>query len=120
VIRLLLADLYDRGLKDFESLSSLEKDVFVVHDLDIYYEMEGGFEDYFLSGGRGSEISWLSATLERIQDAESAGITAELRRLSETDRNAMAPLCDSYFSLKERRWDLLLKYLLTRGAEVVA
>jgi hypothetical protein len=32
----------------------------------------------------------------------------------------MAPLCDSYFSLKERRWDLLLKYLLTRGAEVVA
>jgi len=120
IIRLRLVELYDRGMNAFESLSPLEKDVFVVHDLTIYYEMEGGFEEYVLSGGNETQLSWLSGTLERIGDTESAALIAELRQLGESDRDAMSLLCNSFDSIKERRWDLLLGYLRGQGAVVDA
>jgi len=69
--RLHLLQLYDRGLKNFESLSSLERDIFVMNDLDIYYEMEGDFSDYLLSGGHKAELAWLDGTLQRIGDSSS-------------------------------------------------
>jgi hypothetical protein len=116
--RLHLTDLYDRGLEDFGRLSPLEKDVFVIHDLDIYYEMEGGFEDYVLSGGNEPQLAWLSETLGRIQDGESAALIGELRRLGEADRGTMSSRCDHFVTLRERRWGLLLDYLRRQGAEL--
>ena len=70
--RLKLMELYDRGLKSFDSLSPLERDAFVLNDLDIYHEMEGDFADYLLSGGHEPELSWLADTLQRIGDADGA------------------------------------------------
>src|SRR5215475_9487773 len=54
-------ELYDHGLKDFASLTELERDWFVIKDLDIAHDMAGrlGFEDYILGGGRTSELTWL-------------------------------------------------------------
>jgi len=116
--RFQVVDLYDRGLKNFDDLSSLEKDVFVVNDLDVYYEMEGGFEDYLLSGGHETELAWLSETLERIQDQDSAAVLAELLSLGEAGREAMAPLCKRFYHLRHQRWSLLVEYLRSHGAEV--
>ena len=112
-----LADLYDRGLQDLDGLSPFEKDVFVIHDLDLYYEMESGFEDYFLSGGHESQLSWLSGTLLRIGDAQSLAVVTALRRVGDDDRASMGPLCDSFFRLREERWTLLLDHL--RSGDVV-
>jgi hypothetical protein len=49
-----IVNLYNKGLVSFESLSPLERDVFVIHNLNLWYEMEGTFEDYLLGGRRGA------------------------------------------------------------------
>jgi len=116
--RLRLADLYDRGLRYFDSLSASEKDIFVIHDLDLYYEMEGGFEDYFLGGGHEPQLSWLSGTLTRIGDTQSLAVVNDLRRLGEDDRAAMGPLCDQFFRSREERWTLLLDHLRNAGVAI--
>jgi len=116
--RLHLAELYERGLRDFGGLSPLERDVFVLPDLDLYYEMEGGVEDYILSGGHEAELSWLSGTLARIDDRESAAAIAELRQLGETGRAATSPLCDRFFSRREQHRDLMLDHLRGHDAEL--
>ena len=82
MVHLNLMELYDRGLKNFESLLPLERDAFVLTDLDMYYEMEGGFEDYLLSGGHEPKLSWLADTLRRIGDADSASIFSQLTRMA--------------------------------------
>ena len=63
-----IIEVYDRGLADFEALSPDERDFFVVHNLDLWYEMQGSFEDYFLAGSYEVQISWLADTLQRIGD----------------------------------------------------
>jgi hypothetical protein len=118
MVRLQLVDLYNRGLKDFDGLSQIEKDVFVVNDLDVYYEMEGGFEDYLLNGAHEAELSWLGETLERILDQESKAVLANLRRLGEAGREAMAPLCRRFYGLRHQRWSRLVEYLRSHDTEV--
>jgi len=95
-------ELYERGLKDFASLTPLERDYFVIKDLDIYYEMEGGFEDYILSGAHTSQLIWLEDALRRIGDIVSAGIITELRSMNESRRSEMKPLCDRYFGRRHQ------------------
>jgi len=118
MVRLKLMELYDRGLKNFEALSPLERDAFVLNDLDIYYEMEGGFEDYLLSGGHEPELSWLADTLRRISDADSASIISQLRQLDESRREDMQPLCEQYYNLRQQRWKFLRDYLVQQSAEL--
>src|SRR5574339_86767 len=90
-------ELYDRGLKNFASLSPLERDAFVLYDLDIYHEMEGDFADYLLSGGHEPELNWLSDALRRIGDADSAAILTELRQMDDSQREDMTPMCEKYY-----------------------
>jgi hypothetical protein len=116
VQRLKMVALYDRGLKDFSSLSSLERDAFVLNDLDIYYEMEGGFEDYLVSGGHTSELEWLDDTLRRIGDTRSAAIMRELR--SVTHMPQMNALCTRYYEQRHGRWKLFEAYAAQQGAEL--
>jgi len=113
-----LGELYDRGLKNFGSLSPEERDVFVVNELDIYYEMEGGFEDYLLSRGHEAELSWLGDTLLRIGDAESGALISRLRQMQEHDRSAMGPLCRRFHELRHSRWRRLTGYLAEQDFEV--
>ena len=117
--RLKLMELYDRGLKSFDSLSPLERDAFVLNDLDIYHEMEGDFADYLLSGGHEPELSWLADTLQRIGDAESASIISQLRRMDDSQRDGIAALCERYYELRRERWELLRRYLAQQSAELV-
>ena len=118
MVHLNLMELYDRGLKNFESLLPLERDAFVLTDLDMYYEMEGGFEDYLLSGGHEPKLSWLADTLRRIGDADSASIFSQLTRMDESRRDEMEPLCERYYNLRHKRWEFLKHYLAQQSAEL--
>lgn len=113
-----IGELYDRGLDDFASLSPVERDVFVVHDLNLYYEMEGGFEDYLLSGGHTAELAWLVGTLQRVQDHGSADVLRQLMAMTDQQRDSMGPLCDSFYQLMETRWGAIDRYLHQQGLAV--
>lgn len=117
--RISIMSLYDRGLERFDSLSPLERDAFVLHDLDIYHEMEGDFADYLLSGGHDAELVWLGGTLQRIGALDSAEILARLRQMDDTDREAMVPVCESYFDLRHKRWDRLVSYFSQHDTEII-
>lgn len=108
-------ELYERGLQNFAFLTPLERDYFVIKDVDLYYEMEGGFEDYILSGTNTSQLMWLKDALQRIGDAASANILKELECMNESQRPVMALLCESYSSLHNQRWQLLRRYLENNG-----
>jgi hypothetical protein len=111
-------ELYERGLKDFASLTPLERDYFAIKDLDIYYEMEGGFEDYILSGTHNGELDWLEDALRRIGDVLSADIIMQLRSMNWPQRPEMPPLCDHYFGLRHQRWELLERHLESNGVMI--
>lgn len=117
--RISIMSLYDRGLQRFDSLSPLERDAFVLHDLDIYYEMEGDFADYLWSGGHEAELAWLGDTLRRIGALDSAQILAKLRQMDDFQRDDMQPLCDSYFGMRHQRWERLLAYFSEHDAEII-
>ena len=106
-----IIEVYDRGLADFDVLSPDERDFFVVHNLDLWYEMEGSFEDYFLGGGYEAQISWLAGTLQRIGDHASLAILGQLRGLTWDQRELLADLSGSFYNLREPRWQLLEPYL---------
>lgn len=116
--RLSILSIYERGLEQFESLSPLERDAFVLHDLDIYYEMEGDFSGY-LGGGHEEELEWLAGTLQRIGEPDSAHILARLRQMDESQRDDMQPLCDQYFELRRRRWERLVSTFSEQGVEII-
>jgi hypothetical protein len=107
-------ELYEHGLKDFASLTPLERDWFVIKDLDIYYEMEGG-ADYFLSGNHTSQLMWLQDVLRRIGDTVSAHIITELRGMNESQRLEVDQFCDRYYRHRHQRWQLLLRHLGDNG-----
>jgi hypothetical protein len=111
-------ELYERGSKDFPSLTPLERDYFVIKDLDIYYEMEGGFEDYILSGGHKPQLQWLTDALRRLGDIVSAGIISKLQRMGESRRLEMEPLCRGYFERRHERWQLLEQHLERHGVQI--
>ena len=117
--RLSIMSLYERGLERFDSLTPLERDAFVLHDLDIYYEMEGDFADYLLSGGHTAELDWLTDTLQRIGDPDSAQLLASLMQMDDSQRDEMQPLCERYFRLRHQRWERLIRYLSVHDAEFV-
>jgi len=104
-------EVYDRGLGDFEALSPDERDFFVAHNLDLWYEMEGSFEDYFLSGSYEAQINWLADTLQRIGDHASLTILGQLRVLTWDQRDDLADLSGSFYDIREPRWRLLEQYL---------
>jgi hypothetical protein len=83
-------------------LTALERDWFVIKDLDIFYEMEGG-ADYFLSGNHTSHLMWLQDVLQRIGDTLSAQIITELRSMNESQRLEMRLLRDRYYGHRHHR-----------------
>lgn len=117
--QLKLMELYDRGLNSFESLSPLERDAFVLIDLDLYHEMEGDFADYLLSRAHEAELSWLAATLQRIGDANSASIVSQLRQMDDSQRDEIAAHCERYYELRDVRWELFRRYLAQQNVELV-
>ena len=111
-------DLYERGLEQFQALSPLQRDWFTIKTLDIYFEMEGSFDDYLLSGGNESELAWLEGALRRLGDIVSLGLLSKLRRMKEWQRAEMQPLCHAYNDRRHQRWDLLLQRLKQHGVEI--
>jgi hypothetical protein len=111
-------DLYEQGLKRFESLKPLQRDWFTIKNLDIYYEMEGGFEDYLLSGGNTPQLAWLEGALRRIGDIVSLRVISKLRQMNESQRGGMKPLCREYYERREERWELLERRLEQEGVQI--
>ena len=111
-------ELYEQGLERFESLTPLQRDWFTVKNLDIYCEMEGGFEDYLLSGGNVVQLAWLESTLRRLGDMVSLALITKLRLMNELHRQEMSPLCRAYYERRKQRWELLEWCLEQHGVEV--
>jgi hypothetical protein len=111
-------DLYEQGLKRFEALKPLQRDWFTIKNLDIYYEMEGGFEDYLLSGGNTPQLAWLEGALRRIGDIVSLRVISKLRQMNESQRRDMKPLCREYYERREERWGLLERRLEQEGVQI--
>ena len=113
-----LNSIYERGLADFSALNHAEQSLFAVHDLDIYFEMEGGFEDYFLGGSHQLEIKTLIQTLGEIGDMISLGLISEINNMQESDRARMNDLCRNYYESRHSRWSLLETAFLKRGLKI--
>lgn len=111
-------ELYEQGLKKFQSLSPLQRDWFTIKNLDIYFEIEGGFEDYLLSGGHEPQLAWLDSALRRLGDIVSLGLLSRLRPMKESQRDEMNPLCRAYYDRRAQRWELLLRRLEQQGVEI--
>jgi hypothetical protein len=107
-----------RGLSGFESLAPLERDVFVVRDTEIYFEMEGSIGDWLMAGSRQSQVAWLRETLKRIGDLGSDAIIAKLQQLGSDQCEEVGSLSSQYYERSELRWKLLEKYLRGQGAEL--
>jgi len=110
-------ELYEHGLKDFASLTPLERAWFAIEELDTFYEMKGG-ADYFLSGNHTSQLMWLEDALRRIGDTVSADIITGLRSMNESQRLEMKPLCDRYSGHRHQRWQLLKRHLENNGITI--
>lgn len=113
-----IVNLYNQGLTSFESLSPLERDVFVIRELDLWYEMEGTFEDYILGGGHTLQHDWLMGTLDRIGDRESSAILKELLSLTWDQRDSLEAQSGRFYDLMGHRARLLDHYLHRHGAAV--
>lgn len=111
-------ELYEQGLRDFQSLTPLQRDWFVIKNIDIYYEMEGGFQDYVPSGGSIPQMAWLEAALGRLGDLVSLGIISRLRGMGESKRAEMEPLCRAYYERRQLRWQLLESRLKQQGVRL--
>jgi len=111
-------ELYEQGLRQFQSLSPLQRDWFTIKNLDIYFEMEGGFEDYLLSGGNEPQLAWLESALRRVGDIVSLGLLSKLRLMKEPQREEMQLLCCAYYERRIQRWELLLRRLEQHGVEI--
>ena len=111
-----ISGVTDRGLQSFSLLTPVEKDIFVLNDLDLYYEMEGGFEDHVL-GDHGPELSWLDDTLKRIGDSKSGAIIRVLRAMPAQQRDEMHQMCSQYYELREKTRSLLECHLRLQVAE---
>lgn len=111
-------ELYEQGLKKFQSLSPLQRDWFTIKNLDIYFEIEGGFEDYLLSGGHEPQLVCLDSALRRLGDIVSLGLLSRLRLMKESQRHEMNPLCRAYYDRRAQRWELLLRRLEQQGVEI--
>jgi len=114
---LVVPDIEDRGLRfGLDALSARERDVFVIYDLELYYEMEGCFADHIANAPE--EFDWLEDTLRRIGDLGSLHIIRQLRELSsDASADAMA-LCDKYHQAKDFRGACLERYLLNEGMQL--
>jgi hypothetical protein len=119
MIQLSVSRITDRGLKAFDALQPLERDVFVLNDLDLYFEMEGDFADYVLANDKGPQLDWLASTLERIGDGASLALLRKLRAIPASNSQSMSPICERFYRMRQNRWHLLQQYLLSCGAEVV-
>ena len=113
-----IVDLYNRGLVNFDALPAFEKDVFVVHTLNLWYEMEGTLEDFVLGETYSDQLKWLGETLQRIGDHGSSTIFSSLTALSWAQRDTVAELSEQLYDLMEPRSRLLEQYLHTQGVAV--
>ncbi len=114
---LVVTEIEDRGLRlGLQALTPEERDVFVVHDLQLYHEIEGCFADHIATAPE--KFDWLEGTLKRIGDLGSFRLIRQLREL-EADSSARAfALCEKYHATRDFRWACLERYLLSQGIEL--
>jgi hypothetical protein len=110
-------DIEERGLKlGLHALTPRERDVFVIYDLQLYYEMEGCFADHVPNAPE--KFDWLEDVLERIGDLGSLRTIRELRRLDADGTPQAIALCSEYEARNEFRWTCLERYLLSQGIQL--
>jgi hypothetical protein len=111
---LVVHEVTERGLqRGLSFLTPHERDVFVINDLDLCYEMEGGFEDHIPNAPE--KFDWLEDTLARIGDLPSLRVIRKLREMSHAPFEETNLLCAQYAERRRVRWELLADYFRKRG-----
>jgi len=111
---LVVHEVTQRGLeRGLALLTPQERDVFVINNLDVYYEMEGGFEDHIPNAPE--EFDWLEDTLARIGDLPSLRLIRTLRKMPNAPLEQTDPLYERYAERRDVRWELLTSYFRERG-----
>ena len=114
---LVVPDVEARGLAHGPlALSPSERDVFVVYDLQLYYEMEGSFFDHVQNDPE--KMNWLEDTLIRAGDLGSLGIIRRLRELAPDATSEGDKLCAAYDERRQFRWECLEHYLSGQGVRL--
>jgi hypothetical protein len=110
-------DIEERGLTlGLHALTPRERDVFVIYDLQLYYEKEGCFADHVLNVPE--KFDWLEDVLERIGDLGSLRAIRQLRELDANETPQALALCNAYGARNEFRWTCLERYLLNQGVQL--
>jgi len=98
-------DIEERGLTlGLHALTPRERDVFVIYDLQLYYEKEGCFADHVLNVPE--KFDWLEDVLERIGDLGSLRAIRQLRELDANETPQALALCNAYGARNKFRWAL--------------
>jgi hypothetical protein len=111
-------DLYERGLKDFESLSSMQQDWFLIKHFDIRYEMQGGFGEVLFHAGDRAQLRQLKDALRRLGDIVSAGMLTKLEHIHASKTEEIESISRSYYDCRQQRWSLLERRLQELGVEI--
>jgi hypothetical protein len=114
---LVVQEVVARGLQSgLEALSPRERDVFVVHDIDLYCEMEGGFQDHIPNVPE--KFDWLLDILDRIGDRHSHRIIKALCAKPRAPFEQADALCKEYDERRDFRWKCLERYLSGQGIQL--
>ncbi len=110
-------DIEARGLTlGLHALTPRERDVFVIYDLQLYYEVKGCFADHVPDAP--GQFDWLEDVLARIGDLGSLRAIKQLRELDANETPQAQALCDAYAARNEFRWKCLERYLLSQGVQL--
>lgn len=129
------SDVFERGLKNPDALTEAELMVFLFLDLQIIMEMEGW--DHFFATDRMRFYPQLKSGLQRIGDAESLRVIEDYEALLGTHGVPMESdaidsyVCgglaeddtrdwrEEYLAHTEQRWELVRRYLVQRGFQLI-
>jgi hypothetical protein len=120
MLTLHLSEIYQRGLRSFQELSSLERDVFSVHDANLRFEMEGTLSTFVGSSASAAVATWLNKTLTTIGDKESQSLLVSIAAGHGVDSANLEDLSSRFYARLEERWALVDRYLEANGAKVVS
>ena len=111
-------ELYEQGLRDFNSLNRAQQNWFIIKHFDIRYEMEGGFGELLLHADSRAQLRQLKDVLRQLGDIVSAGMLSKLEHTNTLKAEEIENLSRCYYDRRQERWLLLEQHLQELGVEI--